>query len=100
MIKEQYATASLRSVHLALDVLEAVTTAEHEIGVSDIAARLNERKGTIFRHLRTLVDRGYLAQRASTQRYHLGHRAYLLGQMASDASDQIGRASWRERLYI
>jgi IclR family KDG regulon transcriptional repressor len=93
MIKEQYATASLRSVHLALDVLEAVATAEDEIGVSDIAAHLNERKGTIFRHLRTLVDRGYLAQHSSTQRYRLGYRAHLLGQMAPDGSDMIASST-------
>jgi IclR family KDG regulon transcriptional repressor len=91
-MKEQYSSAGLRSVHLALDVLEAVASAQDEIGVSEVAAQLNERKGTVFRHLRTLTERGYLVQRASSQRYRLGVRAHLLGRAASEGADVLANA--------
>jgi DNA-binding IclR family transcriptional regulator len=92
-MKEQYSSVGLRSVHLALDVLEAVAGAEDEIGVSEVAAQLKERKGTVFRHLRTLTERGYLVQRASNQRYRLGIRAHLLSRAASDGADVLANST-------
>ena len=59
----------VRSVQLAIDVLETVSFAEEEMGVTQIAARLNVTKGSVHRHLHTLVERGYLAQNPATSRY-------------------------------
>ena len=65
----------VKSVHLAFEVLEAVAFGPGEIGVSELANKLQTTKGTVFRHLQTLVERGYLIQNASTQRYRVGARA-------------------------
>ncbi|MFD1199898.1 IclR family transcriptional regulator [Brucella gallinifaecis] len=73
----------IKSLHLAFDVLEAVASEDGEIGVSELATKLDTTKGTVFRHLQTLVERGYLAQNHVTQRYHMGVRSYLLGQAAA-----------------
>lgn len=81
--------SGVKSLHLALDVLEAVATEIGEIGVSELASKLGTTKGTVFRHLQTLVERGYLAQNASTQRYHMGVRSFILGQAAAGRLDII-----------
>lgn len=79
--------SGIKSVHLALDVLEAVATQQGDAGVSELAQLLGTTKGTIFRHLQTLTERGYLTQNGVTQRYRLGARSLLLGQLAADRID-------------
>jgi DNA-binding IclR family transcriptional regulator len=79
----------VRSVQLALDVLEAVGFSGEELGVTQLAERLNLTKGSVHRHLLTLVDRGYLAQNAVTSRYALGPKSRLLARLAPDAD--LGR---------
>ena len=79
----------VKSVHLAFEVLEAVAFEPGEIGVSELANKLQTTKGTVFRHLQTLVERGYLIQNASTQRYRVGARAYLIGRAAAERLDII-----------
>ncbi|WLE00695.1 IclR family transcriptional regulator (plasmid) [Agrobacterium leguminum] len=87
MSAEEKRESGVKSLQLAFDVLEAVAAESSEIGVSELAAKLGTTKGTVFRHLQTLVERGYLAQNTSTQRYHIGVRSYLLGQAAAGRID-------------
>ena len=75
----------VRSVQLAIDVLEAVAFSDDELGVTQIAERLNMTKGSVHRHLQTLVERGYLAQNSATSRYTIGPRSRLLARHAADA---------------
>ena len=86
------ADTGVRAVHMALDVLEAVASEQGEIGVSELALRLSTTKGTVFRHLQTLVDRGYLSQNPTNARYRLGVRAHLLGQASSGRIDLLQAA--------
>ncbi|EJM63232.1 transcriptional regulator [Pseudomonas sp. GM49] len=79
----------VRSVQLALDVLEQVAAAQGEIGVSELAVKLGTTKGSVFRHLKTLVERGYLSQNPATSRYRLGIRTYVLGQAAASGIDLL-----------
>jgi DNA-binding IclR family transcriptional regulator len=76
--------SGVRSVQLTLDVLEAVAFSDEEMGVTQIAERLNATKGSVHRHLHTLVERGYLAQNPATTRYRLGPRSRLLTRLAPD----------------
>src|SRR3546814_7734240 len=46
-------------------------------------------KGTVFRHLQTLLERGYLSQNPRTLRYRLGTRAHLLGEAARGSMDLL-----------
>jgi DNA-binding IclR family transcriptional regulator len=76
-------------VHLTLDILEELMAAQQELGVSEMTQRLGSSKGTIFRHLQTLVERGYLSQNPRTSRYRLGTRAHLLGEAARSSMDLL-----------
>ena len=65
----------VRSVQLALDVLEAIAFSGEELGVTQLADRLKVTKGSVHRHLLTLVERGYLVQNPATTRYALGAKS-------------------------
>lgn len=75
----------VRSVQLAIDVLEAVALSNEELGVTQIAERLGMTKGSVHRHLQTLVERGYLAQNPTTSRYLIGPKSRLLARHAPEA---------------
>jgi IclR family acetate operon transcriptional repressor len=69
----------------ALSVLRALRLAEGELGVVEIARSVGLPTTTVHRILRTLVVAGYVVQNASTERYHLGREAYLLGRAVADS---------------
>jgi IclR family transcriptional regulator, KDG regulon repressor len=75
----------VRSVQLAIDILEAVAFSADELGVTQIAERLNMTKGSVHRHLQTLVERGYLVQNSTTSRYTIGPKSRLLARLAPEA---------------
>lgn len=75
---------TVRSVQLAIDVLETVSFADEEMGVTQIATRLGVTKGSVFRHLHTLVERGYLAQNPATSRYTIGPKSRVLARLAPE----------------
>jgi len=77
-------SGGVHSVHLAIDVLEAVAFSDDELGVTQIAERLSMTKGSVHRHLQTLVERGYLTQSSTTSRYAMGPRSRLLARHAPD----------------
>src|ERR1700761_4221390 len=82
---EERLDGGVRSVQVALDVLETVTFSDEELGVTQIAERLGLTKGSVHRHLLTLVERGYLAQNPMTSRYLRGPRSRLLAHYAPEA---------------
>jgi IclR family transcriptional regulator, KDG regulon repressor len=84
MVDERSDTG-VRSVQLALDVLEAVAFSGEELGVTQLADRLKVTKGSVHRHLLTLVERGYLVQNPATTRYAIGSKSRLLARLAPDA---------------
>lgn len=89
--------AGVRSVQLAIDVLEAVAFSEEEVGVTQIAERLKVTKGSVHRHLHTLVERGYLAQNPATSRYKIGPKSRLLVRLAPETDlVQIAEGPMRE----
>lgn len=75
----------VRSLQLAIDVLETVAFADEELGVTQIAERLSVTKGSVHRHLSTWVSRGYLVQNPTTSRYAIGPKSRLLTRLAPDA---------------
>jgi IclR family KDG regulon transcriptional repressor len=81
-LPEERGDGGVRSVQVALDVLEAVAFSDEELGVTQIAERLGLTKGSVHRHLLTLVERGYLVQNPATTRYSRGPRSRLLAHYA------------------
>lgn len=80
-------STGVRAADTVLAVLETVAWAGEPLGVTQIATRLQATKSAIFRHLQTLVDRAYLVQDSSTNRYRLGPKAFLIGHLAPRSWD-------------
>jgi IclR family transcriptional regulator, KDG regulon repressor len=74
----------VQSVMLTLSILEHVGRARKPLGVTAIATALDVNKSRIFRHLRTLVNEGYLAQCKETERYEVGGKLMGLGRAVAD----------------
>ncbi|BDB20750.1 IclR family transcriptional regulator [Pseudomonas sp. CYM-20-01] len=92
-MSDEAGKGGVRSVQLAFDVLERVAGASEEVGVSELATQLGTTKGSVFRHLKTLVERGYLSQNPQTSKYRLGIQAYVLGQIAAGGIDLLSASA-------
>ena len=77
-------TEGVQSVVLTLRILEHLGTVRKPAGVTSIATALGVNKSRIFRHLRTLVHEGYLAQCLDTERYEIGAKFVGLGRAVAD----------------
>src|SRR5215469_9025953 len=66
--KRYYPTPALEK---GLDILELFASTPEGMTVSEVARRLNRTMSEIFRMLLCLEHRGYLAQSATKDRYHL-----------------------------
>jgi DNA-binding IclR family transcriptional regulator len=76
-VKRYYPTPALEK---GLDILELFASTPTGLTVSEVARRLNRTVSEIFRMLLCLEQRGYLAQSANKERYHLTLRLFRLGQ--------------------
>ena len=86
--KSEYA---IQTVMNALRMLE-VFHDESEMGVSDLARRLDLHKNNAFRLLATLELAGYIQQTPKTELYHLGPRCLELGHAFSRSHSLIDQA--------
>jgi DNA-binding IclR family transcriptional regulator len=77
----------VQAVVLALRILEHLADEGRPIGVTSLAKALGTTKSRIFRHLRTLVQEGYILQSSDTERYQVGARLAALGRRAGDTFD-------------
>lgn len=71
-----------QAIERALAALDCFISAEPELGVTEVAQALALSPSTVHRILRALVGAGYLDQNRRTNRYYLGRRSLLLGQVA------------------
>jgi DNA-binding IclR family transcriptional regulator len=76
-VKRYYPTPALEK---GLDILELFAATPEGMTVSEVARRLNRTMSEIFRMLLCLEHRGYLAQSANKDRYHLTLKLFRLGQ--------------------
>ena len=66
----------IQSVSRALDILEAFTSNEGELGVTELSRRLKLHKNNVFRLLATLETRGYVEQDRESGNYRLGMKTF------------------------
>src|SRR5262249_57488381 len=66
----------IQSVSRALDILEAFTPNEGELGVTELSRRLKLHKNNVFRLLATLETRGYVEQDKESGNYRLGMKTF------------------------
>jgi IclR family KDG regulon transcriptional repressor len=81
------ARGGVQAADTVLAVLETVAYAEEPVGVTQVAGAVGIAKSAAFRHLRTLLDRGYLVQDPTSSRFRLGPKVFLLGRLAPSGHD-------------
>ncbi len=79
---------SIQAVSNALRLLEAFGN-QDELGVSELARRLDLHKNNVFRLLATLEESGYIEQSAKSEEYRLSTRCLELGQAYSRGHDLV-----------
>ncbi|PWN04822.1 IclR family transcriptional regulator [Nocardioides silvaticus] len=80
----------LSSVGNAARLLKAFLSREKEIGVSELARRLDLGKSTVHRLLTTLVQEGLVERNPETGAYRLGLTMFELGQVVQSHMDLHG----------
>jgi IclR family KDG regulon transcriptional repressor len=70
---------SIQGVVFALHILEYLAKQRDAIGVTDLARAFDTSKSRVYRHLRTLVNEGYLVQEPESEKYRVGTRLITLG---------------------
>jgi len=81
--------AGSQSLERGLDVLEIVEAEGGDIGVREIARRLELSPTIVQRMVTSLAKRGYVAKNVETSRYRLGYRSLALGAHGGTAADYI-----------
>jgi IclR family KDG regulon transcriptional repressor len=88
-MKKAKADYLIQAVSRALDILEAFTPTEGELGVTELARRLKLHKNNVFRLLATLETRGYVEQDRESGTYRLGLKTF---EVASVFTHHLGLA--------
>jgi IclR family KDG regulon transcriptional repressor len=68
------------SIEKALEILQAFTPYNQELGTGEISQKLGLHKATSSRILRTLADKGFLQQDSETKKFSLGPAASDIGR--------------------
>jgi DNA-binding IclR family transcriptional regulator len=79
----------INSIQRAFDILELFSYNERELGISEIARRMDLHKSTVHRIVTTLENRGVLEQNPGTEKYRLGLKLYRLGLVVHDDNELI-----------
>jgi DNA-binding IclR family transcriptional regulator len=84
--------AGLASVDLVLSLIELLAGSARSRAMSDIAREMGISKARAHRHLRALVQHGYVLQDPDTERYEIGIKLLALGEAVRDRFDVMGAA--------
>ena len=88
----------VRSVLLITGVLEALA-GEKQLGVTEIAERLNIHKSTVYRFLSSLQTLGYVHQNEDNEKYSLSYKVLdLAGRVLSSIDVRRAAQPVMERL--
>jgi IclR family transcriptional regulator, KDG regulon repressor len=80
-------TQAIHAVVTTLDIIEHMAEARGPIGVSELAIAVGMPKPRIYRHLRTLVSRGYATQESHSDKYSLTPRLSHIGRAIADQNE-------------
>lgn len=87
-LADKPATYQIRALDRGLDVLEAFSSAQPEMGIGEIASATGIPKPTIVRLLSVLAERGYVERDEASERYRIGVRALELGSIYLRSTSQ------------
>lgn len=79
--------ARLSSVTTAVHLLKTFNEEDQELGISELAKRLNVAKSTVHRLASALLDEGLLQQNIENGRYRLGVGLFTLGSLVRSRFD-------------
>lgn len=77
----------LQAVAMAFRILEFLAAQRGGVGVTALARALGTTKSRVHRHLRTLVEAGYIVQSPETEKYRVGNRLVTLGRAVAENFD-------------
>lgn len=77
----------LQSLQAAFRILDALSSADGPVGLTDLASRLDELKPRVYRHLSTMKSLGIVIQDTRSGRYGLGGKLFALGEAALEQFD-------------
>lgn len=77
----------VQAADTTLKILEFVALSPQPPGVTQVAEAVGIAKGAAHKHLYTLLENGFVVQDATTTRYRLGPKAWLLSRMAPSLDD-------------
>src|SRR5271165_6171498 len=77
----------IEAVVTTLNIIEHMAQARGPVGVSELASAIDIPKPRIYRHLRTLVSRGYVMQEPQSEKYGLTMRLSHIGQAIADQTE-------------
>lgn len=80
-------SSRLSSVTTAIHLLKTFTEEDQELGISELAKRLDVAKSTVHRLAGALLDEGLLQQNPETGRYGLGVGLFSLGSLVRSRLD-------------
>ncbi|WP_426958489.1 IclR family transcriptional regulator [Muricoccus radiodurans] len=81
----------VQAVGLALRILEYLAD-QGSVGVTALAQALGTSKSRIHRHLRTLMELGYVVQSPESEKYRVGARLVTLGRRVAEHFDMAALA--------
>lgn len=86
---EGMAEDRVQAVGIAIRIIEKLAFGQKFGRVTELANEIGTSKNRIHRHLRTLMDLGYVAQEPDTQRYTVGVRLVQIGNAVAAEYDFI-----------
>jgi DNA-binding IclR family transcriptional regulator len=81
-----------QSLERGLDILEMIEAESGDIGVRELARRLELSPTIVQRLVSSLAVRGYIEKNLETSRYRLGHRSMILGASGERGVDYASTA--------
>jgi len=79
VVRGERRSAGSQSLERGLDILETIEAESGDIGVREMARRLELSPTIVQRLVTSLAMRGYIEKNPETARYRLGHRSMILG---------------------
>ena len=77
----------VQSVARALDIIQCFSGNNVELGISEIADKMDLSKSTVYGLVNTLVSKGYLEQSHQSKKYRLGIKLFEFGNLVQNRMD-------------
>ena len=77
-------SGTVRSLDRGLEILDYLSGRGEYVSLTELTSHIKLDKSTVYRIMRTLLERGYARQDAATRKYSLGVRVFALSRALSN----------------